>query len=441
MSLGDDENSDSLKPTIAAYGDKTPTFGVDDISAQIASPISPEDKNSVHDEDYPSLPEVPQGHTSGSDRIINDLPKSEEAEIGRETQSQAPENIASSSYQKPYVESLTSEKSGDEWDAGQDARLYVCEPSMSEPSCSEEDGNKEYTDSLSIEELSNKRSDEQSDVWSEYDDWYESEDWSESDDWSEPSISPPRSLSTQHDGPSIPQHDGNPSANPPPPICRPLPDGTFRNPFTSSKQDVMAMFDATRAAKNANQRTPWIRWLQEDKNAMRQSQIDSSEYRRRLKNPGQATSSTQVPSAPTIEIQAPPIGQYENKKDPNRDGYNGQWRQEGNYFQHGLQVDPLRGTTRPPDPLVDHSSPPKNIVTVNLPPSPSTSPSKPINSSDPLYLSWAKSEFQIDNGVHTQLLTISSIEHYYDVFGKSMATITKLDQSKVNDPVSRTYWL
>ncbi|KAI1762285.1 hypothetical protein GGR53DRAFT_424829 [Hypoxylon sp. FL1150] len=246
---------------------------------------------------------------------------------------------------------------------------------MSELSYSEEDNNREYIDESKLS--TNIRSNEYTDSSStgkplglqpgEED--YSEEDYSEDGSHSEESYyekdhsySFPEPFSTQHSEPTIPQRTRNPNSTPPPPICRPLQDGTFRNPFTSSKQEVIAMLDATNAA---NQRNPWIKWLQEDKHALRQSQIDSTKYREYRHNmSGRAVHSTQISSAPstqkhsapTVHIQMPAIGKYTTEDDPVRDGYISRGRHEGNYFQHGLQVDLPRGTIPPPGTWVDRSS-------------------------------------------------------------------------------------
>ncbi|KAI1376537.1 hypothetical protein F4677DRAFT_81083 [Hypoxylon crocopeplum] len=264
---------------------------------------------------------------------------------------------------------------------------------------------------------------------SESDDPYDTENFSEAS-WSD-EIDPSDSASGSGfvftsfaSRPHEPSQRRNSDSDSIPSICRPLPDGTFRNPFTSSKEDTMAMFEASIAAKNTGKPSPWMYWAKKHSmgsNRLRRNAHDSTfNHQVRHEAAGQSTFPEPARTVPATYSQTPSMGQY-NDQIPGY--YNGQWQQ--NYMQYGLDEvlpDPLQ----PAHVRVDNPSDSKIIVTVPIQPSPHINKDLSVR---PLSHLWIQSNALMENGTRTELVKISSIEHYYDAFGNSMTAVTKLGGS------------
>ncbi|KAL7625278.1 hypothetical protein AAE478_004494 [Parahypoxylon ruwenzoriense] len=233
--------------------------------------------------------------------------------------------------------------------------------------------------------------------------------------------------------------------------------GQYSNPFKASKEEITAMFEDRFGPNTPARRTRQILLPQLGTPQLPQREPNYS-YTRQSPQPqhkvydapsyyyhGSYEAINELPhSIPSMHTQTPDTGQDSNQQLPIHPlatpDYDQQW-QQNDRTQHRLDAN-LIGTTQPPHEQLDHSSDSRAIIRVPLQPSFDRNGDHPTGPHSHL---WTQPKVQMENGGQTELLIISSIEHYYNASSENMAVITQSDSaalpSSENMNPQINYWL
>ncbi|KAI0007718.1 hypothetical protein F4779DRAFT_492303 [Xylariaceae sp. FL0662B] len=207
-------------------------------------------------------------------------------------------------------------------------------------------------------------------------------------------------------------------------MYRAIHNGECENPFfASSKEQISTMWEEYSYLASF------------DRRINNKDGIDSLNSSERLANRPKATYRNDIvyrqPKSPTAYMQPRTATNSANNwnfdyiSPPDeealaRDGFVPEW-QRTERFQRDLAANT---DETPPKAQIDDENGPKYIVKVDLSPH---LMDRDLNSDGPLSHLWTQRKAHMENGARTEMLTISSIEHYYNDAGESSTSITNLD--------------